>query len=59
MHQPIAYAVSRLQVELMICLDGREAHVLTDDGDGVGDCLGGNDSVLVRLYRTTARTAPE
>jgi len=48
MHQSVAHPVQGLQIELIVGLDGHEAHVFP--GDGFGDGLGIDEIVLVRLY---------
>ena len=47
MHQAVPHPMHRLQVELLLRLDGDEAHVLL--GHGFGDRLGIDEVVLVRL----------
>src|SRR3954452_9894382 len=49
MHQSVANAMQRLQVELIIGLDRHEAHVLPRHR--FGDCFGIEEVVLVRLEK--------
>jgi hypothetical protein len=48
MHQPVTYAVQGLQVELIVALDGYEAHVVSRHR--FGDRLGIDEIVLVGSY---------